>query len=234
MSNTSIDHQRIKDWYQIEEQTWTEAKEVGSGIWCYKNVIPNATEYIEKVSKILESPSPFLKWNQAQIGYNQIMPEYRDCYDFKYKPGIIQSTSSPQIQIIEDIYQMFYYRQLQVVKDYSFRYNIGELRYWEAMNLVKYGPDQHFQYHCDHGYSYNCTVSLVAYLNDDYTGGELSFKLQDLMIKPDAGDLYIFPSNFMYPHRAMPVIEGTKYSLVTMLDYSDKFHGMEFYQETGS
>jgi hypothetical protein len=29
-------------------------------------------------------------------------------------------------------------------------------------------------------------------------------------------------------------LDGTKYSLVTMLDYSEKFHDPKFYQETGS
>ena len=43
------------------------------------------------------------------------------------------------------------------------------------------------------------------------------------------GDLFIFPSNFMYPHRAMPVHSGTKYSIVTMLDYNKKFHTPEMY-----
>jgi hypothetical protein len=57
--------------------------------------------------------------------------------------------------------------------------------------------------------------------------------MQNLKIKPKAGDLFIFPSNFMYPHRAMPVESGTKYSIVTMLDYSSKFHEENFYQETG-
>jgi hypothetical protein len=38
----------------------------------------------------------------------------------------------------------------------------------------------------------------------------------------------------MYPHRAMPVVSGTKYSMVTMLDYSDKFHNPKFYEETGN
>jgi hypothetical protein len=31
----------------------------------------------------------------------------------------------------------------------------------------------------------------------------------------------------------MPVDNGTKYSLVTMLDYSEKYHQPEMYQETG-
>jgi hypothetical protein len=38
----------------------------------------------------------------------------------------------------------------------------------------------------------------------------------------------------MYPHQAKVVHSGTKYSLVTMLDYSSKFHTPEMYQETGS
>jgi predicted 2-oxoglutarate/Fe(II)-dependent dioxygenase YbiX len=102
------------------------------------------------------------------------------------------------------------------------------------MNFVKYGPGQHFQEHADHGYSYNCVVSLVGYPNDNYEGGELEFRLQKLKVKPRAGDLFVFPSNFIYPHKSLPVISGTKYSIVTMLDYSDKYHRPEFYQETGS
>jgi hypothetical protein len=57
--------------------------------------------------------------------------------------------------------------------------------------------------------------------------------LQQLNIKPQAGDLYIFPSNYMYPHQAKKVHSGTKYSLVTMLDYSEKYHTPELYRETG-
>lgn len=111
--------------------------------------------------------------------------------------------------------------------------NITNLRYWEAFNFVRYRQGQHFQTHHDHGYSYNCTVSLVAYINDDYEGGGLYFPIQDIHVKPTAGDLYVFPSNFMYPHRAMPVTSGTKYSIVTMLDYSAKYHTPEMYRETG-
>ena len=55
-----------------------------------------------------------------------------------------------------------------------------------------------------------------------------------ILLIGEAGDLFIFPSNFMYPHQAKVVHSGTKYSLVTMLDYSSKFHTPEMYQETGS
>lgn len=228
-----VDHQRIENFYKIEEKTWTEQEDLGNGIWKYKNVIPKEMNVVKTISSVLDGPNPFLNWLPAYVGYREIMPEYRDCHDFKYKPGVIES-DHPTFRIIENLYQKLYFRQLQPVRDYAKRYKIGELRYWEAMNLVRYTPGQHFEEHIDHGFSYNCTVSLVAYLNDDYEGGELYFRLQDLKIKPEAGDLFIFPSNYMYPHKALPVKSGTKYSLVTMLDYSDKFHKEEHYRETGT
>jgi predicted 2-oxoglutarate/Fe(II)-dependent dioxygenase YbiX len=58
--------------------------------------------------------------------------------------------------------------------------------------------------------------------------------MQNLTVKPKAGDLFVFPSNYMYVHRAMPVNSGTKYSIVTMLDYSDKFHNPALLEETGT
>ena len=103
------------------------------------------------------------------------------------------------------------------------------LEYWESINLVKYYPGNHFQTHADDGASYKSVVSLVGYLNDDYEGGEIEFNVLGVKIKPEAGDLVVFPSNFIYTHRAHPVISGIKYSIVTMLDYSDKFHTTKFY-----
>lgn len=231
---TKTNHQRIEEWYRIEEQTWTDVVDYGNGIWCYKNVLPKEMNILETILPILDGVNPTYNWMPAHVGYRDSMPDYRDCNDFKYRAGMIKTNSpSPTHQILEDLYTQLQYRQLQPVKNYAKHYKIGELRYWEAMNLVRYNPGQHFEEHCDHGFSYNCTVSLVAYLNDDYEGGELRFRLQDLTIKPEAGDLYIFPSNYIYPHKALPVENGTKYSLVTMLDYSDKYHSQAFYEETG-
>jgi predicted 2-oxoglutarate/Fe(II)-dependent dioxygenase YbiX len=157
------------------------------------------------------------------------MPEYRDSVDFKFQKTDIEHDTRKDSLQLQAFWQELYDAKKAAVEDYSKLYNIMELKYWEAFNFIKYGPGQHFQEHHDHGYSYNCTLSLVAYVNDDYEGGELYFRLQDLKVKPEAGDLFIFPSNFMYPHQAMPVTSGTKYSIVTMLDYNKKFHTPEMY-----
>jgi hypothetical protein len=211
--------------------TWTDKQNLGNGIVLYKNVIKKEFDVINRLeSNIGEINSDeAYSWRPAYVGYQQLMPEYRDCQDFKFKKEDIAHDLSEKSLALQSLWQDLYDVQFQAVEDYRKDYNIMDLKYWEAFNFIKYGPGQHFQEHHDHGYSYNCTVSLVAYVNDDYDGGELYFRLQGLNIKPEAGDLFIFPSNYMYPHRAMPVHSGTKYSIVTMLDYNKKFHTKEMY-----
>lgn len=226
-------HERIQKYYEIEEQTWSSVEDFGSGIVVYRDVLPKSMDIIARLENVLDDNSNPYSYSEAKVGYGMRMPEYRDCQDFKFKKTDIAGDQSEASKQLQNLWDEVYFRQLQAVKHYSRTYNIGELRYWEAMNFIKYGPGQHFQEHHDNGYSYNCILSAVSYPNDDYEGGELFFRLQNLNIKPQAGDLYLFPSNFMYPHRAMPVHSGTKYSIVTMLDYSEKYHKAEFYQETG-
>jgi hypothetical protein len=47
---------------------------------------------------------------------------------------------------------------------------------------------------------------------------------QDFDFTPEAGDVIIHPSTFIYAHASLPIIEGTKYSAVTMYDYNDRNH----------
>ena len=218
--------------------TWTNKENLGNGISVYRDVIKQDLDIINRLENILGEPAPWgelsadgkiYHWLPAYVGYKQLMPEYRDCYDFKFKKTDIENDPSEASILLQKLWQDVYDVQAPAVEDYRRDYNIMPLKYWESFNFIKYGPGQHFKEHHDHGFSYNCTVSLVAYVNDDYDGGELYFRLQDLKIKPKAGDLYIFPSNFMYPHQAMPVHSGTKYSIVTMLDYSKKYHTPDMY-----
>ena len=61
------------------------------------------------------------------------------------------------------------------------------------------------------------TLSCSLLLNDDYEGGELSFFNKRYKRKGSKGDLVIFPSSFTYPHEVLPVISGTRYSIVTWI-----------------
>ena len=215
--------------------SWSGVEEIAPGILVYHDVLPKELDLINRLESVLDTNNENnYNWQEAYVGYRQRMPEYRDCVDFKFKKTDIEGDTSEHSLKLQAIWQDCFDRQDLAVQDYCKRFNIYNLRYWEAFNFIKYEPGHHFMEHHDHGFSYNCTVSLVAYLNDDFEGGELFFRLQGINYIPKAGDVVLFPSTYMYPHQAKVVHSGTKYSLVTMLDYSDKFHKPEFYQETGS
>lgn len=57
-------------------------------------------------------------------------------------------------------------------------------------------------------------LSIVGLLNDDYEGGEFVF-FQDYKITLSKGDILIFPSIFIFPHRVEKVLKGTRYSFVS-------------------
>jgi hypothetical protein len=203
-------------------QPWSSKEHLFPGIWVYRDVIKKELNLIERVEDFIKKNN--LEWQEAFVGYKERMPEYRDCVDFKIK----KLPDQPR-PVIDDIWQDVYDAQVLAVDDYCKMYNI-EMKYWEAMNFIKYGPGQHFQEHADHGFSYVCTLSSVAYINDDYEEGGLSFGKLGIEFKPKAGDLYLFPSTYLFSHRALPVKSGIKYSIVTMLDYNQNAHTPAFHE----
>jgi len=53
----------------------------------------------------------------------------------------------------------------------------------------------------------------IAYLNDNFTGGELVFPHLDVAIAPKPGLLVAFPSNHRFVHVVPKVLSGKRYSL---------------------
>ena len=56
-------------------------------------------------------------------------------------------------------------------------------------------------------------ITSVCYLNDDYEGGELSFDLLGIKIKPEAGTLVFFPTPKRYKHSVATVNNGQRFSV---------------------
>ncbi len=56
-------------------------------------------------------------------------------------------------------------------------------------------------------------VSIVANLNDDYEGAEFYCRGKEIPLK--TGDILLFPSNFMYPHKVKEAKKGVRYSFVS-------------------
>ena len=53
----------------------------------------------------------------------------------------------------------------------------------------------------------------LAYLNDDFTGGELVFPDLEVVINPKPGLFVAFPSNHKFVHAVPKVLSGKRYSL---------------------
>lgn len=79
--------------------------------------------------------------------------------------------------------------------------------------ILRYEEDGgHLPAHQDLGVS-SRLLSTVSYLNDDYDGGEIEFKQSNARIKPEAGSIVFFPSNYLYMHEVMSITKGTRYAM---------------------
>jgi 2OG-Fe(II) oxygenase superfamily len=199
------------------------------GIVVYRDVFKKEMDIINRLENNLINSDVENRWSVAITGYSIKDKNYRDCFDYKIKKIEEDDSNKSKNRIeLENLWQECKDAQTGPIEDYRSMFGVAPLNYWEASNFIKYGKDQHFQVHSDHGYSYIAVLSAVGYINDDYEGGELYFDKFNLTIKPKAGDLYLFPSAFVYSHAAMPVQSGTKYSIVTMLDYFEAAHTPEY------
>lgn len=193
------------------------------GIKVYQNTIDKDANIPARLHAALDDSShQYFRWHESLVGEGVKMPDYRDCVDFKMDESYISGTPKEFSDII-DIYTTVADAQKECLKDYQSQYSV-KMNYMEAINFVKYTPNQHFSVHTDHGFSYICTISCVTYLNDEYDGGELYFPYLDLEWKPEFGDSVFFPSTFIFAHSSKPVKSGVKYSAVTMFDYNDDAH----------
>lgn len=104
------------------------------------------------------------------------------------------------------------------LSSYRLMFNINEtFFYTESNSLLKYTDSQYYKAHYDGDTSSRRVVSPILYLNENYEGGEIEFVNFGIKIKPKAGSLLVFPSNYAYRHIAHPVTSGEKYAIVTWI-----------------
>jgi len=87
--------------------------------------------------------------------------------------------------------------------------------------LNRYTPNTLMEPHFDHIHSLFDgdrkgipVLSLVGLLNNDYIGGEFIF-FNNYELNLQKGDIVVFPSCFLFPHRVNEIKEGTRYSFVS-------------------
>jgi hypothetical protein len=198
----------------------------GIGLNIYKNTfsLDDANRYIDTLESNLSNNKKY-NWADATVTNSpNPIKKARDCVDFKFKQKDLGPRNEDNSQLI-DLHQEIYEKLKFCIDDYAKYWGISVV-YYEAFNFVKYeGEGTHFNIHADHGPAYNCTVSAVIYINDDYEGGEIKFpRLDNYVHKPKVGDIAIFPSNYIYEHASLPMKTGTKYCVVVMTDINQLGH----------
>ena len=225
----------MDDWFTKDRSetasTRMPAKKLGSievlnpalGINIYRNAIPkdSCQRYIDTLESHLNGQTRY-KWQGAYVTTSEEVDlESRNAKDFKFNSVGL----GPKDEQNAELYKMhteLFQSIRNCVDDYGRYWGVGISSY-EAFNFVKYeGAGTHFKIHADHGPTYVSTTSIVAYLNEDYQGGEIWFPRFDLTIKPRVGDIVVFPSTYIYEHASQEMISGTKYSVVVMSDYNDR------------
>jgi hypothetical protein len=87
--------------------------------------------------------------------------------------------------------------------------------YSDLLQIVQWKPGMAMPFHADninpdgspHGMAYR-DFSGVAYLNDDYEGGELYFTALDIAVKPQRGAFLAFTAGFHHEHAVLRVTAG--------------------------
>jgi len=107
-----------------------------------------------------------------------------------------------------------------IIKDLNFHWFNGWAGYSEV-RYNRYTKDTQMDEHADHiqtlfdGERKGIpTLSIIGSFTDEYKGGELVF-LKDEVVELNAGDIVVFPSLFLYPHKVMPITEGKRYTYVS-------------------
>jgi len=129
-------------------------------------------------------------------------------------------TSYHFIDSHDEIGEHLWYAIDKYVKKFKFHWFPG----WNGYTKLKYNKYKKgtlMAEHCDHIHDMFDgvikgipTLSIIGALNDDYKGGNLiMFENKKYNLK--AGDVIIFPSNFLYPHKVTEITKGTRYTYVS-------------------
>ena len=189
-----------------------------AGMVYYKNAIQDTQQVIESIeyvqdqlAKGIESAAePWHEWNGANPDLEKFCIRH-----FITEPHNIDRLD-PLYPNISFIYEKIFGGIERAYTHYStklYPHASQNIKSTEGLlSVLKYIKSGYLPEHQDQGVS-SRVLSTVAYLNDDYVGGEIYFPQVDIEIKPEAGSIVFFPSNFVFTHTVKPIIKGFRYAV---------------------
>jgi predicted 2-oxoglutarate/Fe(II)-dependent dioxygenase YbiX len=175
----------------------------------FENVLPKKTsEIFLEVCK-----SQYAKFDAAGIDDGRINKKIRDADTWELINDLTNFTAIHWGNFLRKIFQ-------DKITEYKKKINCEDVdALINSMQVLKYEKKQHYLFHTDHFRLQPRTISGIFFINDNYEGGQLCFSTPDKtstqIIEPKANKLILFPSNFLYPHKVVPVTTGTRYTVVT-------------------
>jgi Rps23 Pro-64 3,4-dihydroxylase Tpa1-like proline 4-hydroxylase len=157
-----------------------------------------------EIEKIVESYSES-KWSQGGIAESR----YKYSKDLKKSTDLRDASSTTPCLILQN----FVTKEVEpILSEYSKTYDIDF--YKTEYQLVRYKEGQFFKEHTDATDEFPRKISILIYLNSNYSGGEIVFTKLSMPIKPEKNTLIMFPSSEEFSHSAEPIKSGTKYVIV--------------------
>jgi hypothetical protein len=215
-------------------------------VYYYEDAIENFQKVMETISELteinaIEGGNLWGKWTASDD--KEFIYGETQTFDLAQ----INQMSEPYRSKMEYVYINIMKALYAVSKDYAD--SVGdhdEPRLFPVFNIKKYDTGASMGAHYDQlDGDKTLRYSLVMYLNDDYEGGEISFKMSeyedhdmleiidldyevaknksqiDFGVKPSAGSVIIFPSSAPYYHIAHTVKSGAKYMIPSHWIHND-------------
>ena len=192
--------------------------ELAPGIISYKNVINGETTLDKQVEFAMKNVG--LEWEPAYVRTNNeniIDKNSRDTGSIfiNHSDKIVHNYNTPKDGFFSSLSNLFLEKFKPLHDDYKNYYQTSTTSQ-ESYSLLKYGIGQNFINHID-DFENTRKISMVYYMNSDYSGGEILFPRFNITLKPEADEMIMFPSTYVYNHSVVPVTDGTRYSVVSWL-----------------
>jgi hypothetical protein len=173
-------------------------------IFYYRNVFKNPKNLIESIEKTnnnLCEKDIIKKWTTWESNSKDyIFGETKKTEKEDYETSSLET---------KEIYDYIYETLDKISEDYFKKNSINVSRKMAPISISKYYEGRMMGPHEDSGSG--AIVSAVAYLNDNYSGGELVFPKQNISIKPEEGSVIFFPSIGGFIHDPRPMYGVEKY-----------------------
>ena len=139
----------------------------------------------------------------------------------------VRSSSSKELDVLgitpelEEILNPFVSQSVKSYNNFIGEEKASKVTIFSPIRFNRYKKNQLMRRHSDHIRSlFNGdvkgipTLSIIINLNDNYEGGDLEF-WDEYKVHLGEGDVVVFPSLFLFPHRIEAVTRNVRYSGVT-------------------